>query len=323
MAVCVNRGFILLGYWAMALVQRRWISLISVGWLPLCESPSRKLPRSSSAGYPEGLEIELLSEVLAQACRIAVMPRGFGDKAARMGIAGFGNATAAHGVAAGALGGYQSEVAHQMPRMGKALDVANFCDQANGADGVDTAQRAQGGHDRFKAPSAGALYQGLIQAAEAFVGCLRRQDVFGESLATIMRRIFVATLLLVLSTMTRDAWSQTASMNATSVELALLPTFCWAQFQVANAKGDEFIMHDCGPAANHYCGALIYVIRAKHSTNKAERLDLIRHADTDLAYTERGIQDYPRCSIREHVGGTRTEINSLLNLYGGRRKGPY
>jgi len=67
-----------------------------------------------------------------------------------------------------------------MPRMGEALDVADFGDQANGADGVDTAQRAQGRHDRCKAPFACGLHQGLIQAAQAVVGCLRCQDVFGK-----------------------------------------------------------------------------------------------------------------------------------------------
>jgi hypothetical protein len=65
MAVCVNGGDLLsligvLGDGHKSECKRRWISLISVGWLPLCESPSRKLPRSSSAGYPKGLEIVLL-----------------------------------------------------------------------------------------------------------------------------------------------------------------------------------------------------------------------------------------------------------------------
>ena len=147
------------------------------------------LPGMATDGF--GLALLTVTEELAQSRRIAVLPRRFGEKAARMGIAGLGDATAAHGVAAGVLGGHQSEVAHQMPRMGKALDVADFRDQANGADGVDTAQRAQGRHDRCKAPSATGLYQCLIQAAQAFVGSLRRQDIFGERqlIASVFERL--------------------------------------------------------------------------------------------------------------------------------------
>jgi hypothetical protein len=115
------------------------------------------------------------------------------------------------------------------------------------------------------------------------------------------------------------ASGQTASTNATAVEIAQLPTFCWAQFGVPNTDGDQFRMQACGPGANHYCGALIQLIRAKHAPNKSARLDLVGHADADVAYTERAIKDYPQCSIREHVAGTRAEVNSLLIIYGGKR----
>jgi hypothetical protein len=62
---------------------------------------------------------------------------------------------------------------------------------------------------------------------------------------------------------------------------------------------------DCGPAANHYCSALIYIIRAKHTGNKNVRLVHFGRADVDVKYTERAIADYPKCSIREHVASTR------------------
>jgi hypothetical protein len=88
---------------------------------------------------------------------------------------------------------------------------------------------------------------------------------------------------------------------------------------VPNAEGAEFTIRDCGGSANHYCSALIYLIRAKHSLIKSSRLDLVRHADSDVTYTERGIKDYSNCSIREHVAATRAEVNSLLTIYGGKR----
>jgi hypothetical protein len=52
------------------------------------------------------------------------------------------------------------------------------------------------------------------------------------------------------------------------------------------------------------------------SGTKAKALPLIGIADNDVAYTERGIANYPRCPIREHVEATRAEINHLLRLWG-------
>jgi hypothetical protein len=107
-------------------------------------------------------------------------------------------------------------------------------------------------------------------------------------------------------------------LHVSEVEIALLPTFCWAQLEVPDAKGDQFRIRDCGPAANHYCPGLIYLIRGKRSGAKGKALPLIRRADTDVAYTERAIADAPKCSIREHVETTRAEINHLLRLYGSK-----
>ncbi len=110
-------------------------------------------------------------------------------------------------------------------------------------------------------------------------------------------------------------------MNVTAVEIAQLPRFCWGQLQVPNANGEEFWIRDCGPAANHYCSGLIYLVRAKHSAHKSTRLELVLHADTDVAYTERAIKDYPQCSIREDVARSRAEVNNLIFMYGGKRPG--
>src|SRR5262249_3084716 len=90
-----------------------------------------------------------------------------------------------------------------------------------------------------------------------------------------------------------------AGLDARPVEVAQLPTFCWAQLHIPNAEGDEFRIRDCGPSANHYCSGLLYLVRAKHAKRKIDALDGIRHADTNVAYTEDGIKNYPKCSIRD------------------------
>src|SRR6266550_7116366 len=105
-------------------------------------------------------------------------------------------------------------------------------------------------------------------------------------------------------------------MHVTSIEMAMLPQFCWRQFEVPDAQGDEFRIRDCGVAANHYCPGLLYLVRAKRAAAKVRPLPLLQHADIDVNYTERAIADSPKCSIREHVDATRAEINHLLRMYG-------
>jgi hypothetical protein len=107
-------------------------------------------------------------------------------------------------------------------------------------------------------------------------------------------------------------------MHVTSIEMALMPQFCWRQFEVPDTQAEEFRIRDCGVAANHYCPGLIYLIRGKRQTKKNNALPLIQHADIDVRYTESGIAGSPNCSIREHVDATRAEINHLLRMYGSK-----
>lgn len=139
----------------------------------------------------------------------------------------------------------------------------------------------------------------------------------------LQRRLLAMALAIALAVFPPAALGgYREQMHVTSIELALLPQFCWGQFEVPNAQGsDEFWIHDCGPAANHYCPGLIYFIRGKRPAAKERPLPLIQHADVDVAYTERAIAEYPKCSIREHVDATRAEINHLLRMYGGKPVG--
>jgi len=103
-------------------------------------------------------------------------------------------------------------------------------------------------------------------------------------------------------------------------EIAQLPHFCWGKLNVPGATGPEFNLPDpgdCGWAMNHYCGALVLIIRAKRAS-KSERQSLLGAADGDIAYTERAMKDYPRCSIRPHVEASRAELENLMVLYGYR-----
>ena len=141
-------------------------------------------------------------------------------------------------------------------------------------------------------------------------------------MSTAVRRLVAAAFLAMYAFAPSPALAgYREETHATSIQITQLPTFCWAQFEVPNAKGDEFTIRNCGPSANHYCPGLIYLIQGRSAGTKRKSLPLIQHADGDVAYTERGIADYPKCSIREHVEATRAEINHLLRLWGSKPVG--
>jgi hypothetical protein len=132
-------------------------------------------------------------------------------------------------------------------------------------------------------------------------------------MSTIIQLILAVVALIALAP---DARGQ---QNVTTVEIAQLPRLCWAQLQVPGATGDDFRIRDCGPAANHFCSGLIYLIRARGNVNKSTRLIFLGHADADIRYTERAIADQPKCSIRDDVANARAQVNSLMTMYGYNR----
>jgi hypothetical protein len=133
------------------------------------------------------------------------------------------------------------------------------------------------------------------------------------------RYLLAAAISGVLAHISAGASAQ-SSQNVTAVETVQLPRFCWAQVGVPDTSGDDFRIIDCGPAANHYCSSLIYIIRSKRQPNKNSRFNYLSSADIDLHYTEKAIAPYPNCSIRDHVRGTRAQLEELMKLYGYNRK---
>jgi hypothetical protein len=132
-------------------------------------------------------------------------------------------------------------------------------------------------------------------------------------MSTIIRLILAVATLFALAPV---AWGQ---QDVTALEIAQLPRFCWGQYRVPNVKGDEFSILNCGPAANHFCPALVSILRAKGHVKKGTRLGLLGIADADIRYTERAIADYPNCTIRESVANARAEVNSLMTMFGYNR----
>lgn len=103
-------------------------------------------------------------------------------------------------------------------------------------------------------------------------------------------------------------------------DAALLPHFCWGppsnkgHFDV---KGPEFEIptSKCGPAVNHYCGGLLFLLWANRSFgNKSEKRILLVKARDSTLYTLKGIEGYPECPIREHAEKTLQQVNTQLQI---------
>ena len=128
-----------------------------------------------------------------------------------------------------------------------------------------------------------------------------------------IHRSLGAGALIALSLIAFDAPGQN---TPTPVEIVQLPRFCWAPFRVPGAKGEEFDIRGCSNA-NHYCYALMYILRAKQpGLNKRVRGDLLVRAENDIRYTEGGLNATPYCSIRDHVAATKAEVARLRAIYG-------
>lgn len=102
-----------------------------------------------------------------------------------------------------------------------------------------------------------------------------------------------------------------------AVEVAQLPAYCWSTY-MKGVSGPQYSIdrRSCGPGTNHYCPALVEVIRAKRKV--ADRTARFRHlteARNKTLYTIRHLEKYPGCVIRGDVDSTLREIDGMLKGY--------
>lgn len=130
----------------------------------------------------------------------------------------------------------------------------------------------------------------------------------------------LAVVLLALTALHAPAvlGQSRKSIGATSSEVMQLPKFCWAQMEVPGSIGPGYTIPraECGDWTNHYCAGLVYLARFKRSASKSKNLPDLLQADEHIRYTENGIKNYAQCSIRSHVEASRSEVNTLLGIYG-------
>jgi hypothetical protein len=118
--------------------------------------------------------------------------------------------------------------------------------------------------------------------------------------------------VVILATGLAPAYSQNYK-DAKATEIAQLPPFCYGQV-IEGASAPEFnIPRGCGPGMNHYCFALLELIRGKGTIgNRRERMTHLQLAREQTLYTLRGMEKYPHCPIRGHVENTLNEVHALM-----------
>ena len=84
-------------------------------------------------------------------CREAICPSRFDQDATGVRVAGFGDRSERARLAGGAFTRYESEECHELFGMSEARELAELCDQRDGRNEVDAAQRHQRRNHRLQA----------------------------------------------------------------------------------------------------------------------------------------------------------------------------
>jgi len=98
--------------------------------------------------------------------------------------------------------------------------------------------------------------------------------------------------------------------TASPFEVAQLPKFCYHQYVDGSLAGEYSIPQSCGPEMNHFCPALVFMMKAQDvKERKSERVGNMGHARTEIQYTIRGM--LPGCPIAPEVMAAKQRADLL------------
>jgi len=105
--------------------------------------------------------------------------------------------------------------------------------------------------------------------------------------------------------------------QASALEGVLLPQFCWAQMMQVQGPPEYYIPQQCGPLSNHYCLALLKMVRAdKLIGHRDWKKILYDGAKKDTKYTLDGWRALPApgCPLLPHAERTMIKIDTQLKI---------
>lgn len=140
-----------------------------------------------------------------------------------------------------------------------------------------------------------------------------------DDLEKMVRRVFIgifcrSVLPLLIGLVAVIGLAHATKYKAPASEVAQLPRFCWAQY-MANVEGPQYEIprKTCGVFTNHYCPALLEVIRANKSFgNLGVRKQHLMVARKETLYTLFHMKEFPSCPIRSHAESTLRAVETSL-----------
>lgn len=96
-----------------------------------------------------------------------------------------------------------------------------------------------------------------------------------------------------------------------------LPKYCWGQF--FGRTEPQYNMppqNICSPGMNHFCGALVDLMRARESMDKRQKAGYFRSAEKEILYTKRAMERYPQCPLRRDMERALAEAQAGLAVFG-------
>jgi hypothetical protein len=120
---------------------------------------------------------------------------------------------------------------------------------------------------------------------------------------------------VMVASITCDAQQSYRRPSDKAAEIAQLPKYCYAQYVDTKLYGNpEYEIGapgtNCGPGMNHFCPALMMLIRAQNpALARPKRKEQLRGAKEQVNYTLQRMQ--PQCLYREDVYEAMRRIQAL------------
>lgn len=123
----------------------------------------------------------------------------------------------------------------------------------------------------------------------------------------------MAILLIVPSFPTLDAQeAMSPGRKQAPLKYALqLPPHCgFDYFGRTEPQYQRMPKELCGVGTNHFCGALINLMKARDETNAGKKGRLLKKAEKEILYTQRHIANHPRCPLHPEVEAALMEVKA-------------
>jgi hypothetical protein len=129
------------------------------------------------------------------------------------------------------------------------------------------------------------------------------------------KSIVISLVAVTMLLMGHSMEVRAASNTPTSIEMVLLPRYCWARFnpQLKGRKGFDIL--GCGVGTNHYCEALVILQRAEKMPHGNAKVGQFERVLKQMQYTLgfMGNPDNKNCWLKAEAEKMEMAVMSKIN----------